>query len=101
MTLKAYYGYFKGEDWGTLVHGETRGKAKQRFARCEPSGFGSEGWNDIRLQRKPSLDDIPFTWDNAKKAGFEYLLDDSAHSFPIEEFVNDCDCEICKKGQKQ
>jgi len=30
-NMKAYYAYIDGEEWGILVHGETRGKAKLRF----------------------------------------------------------------------
>ena len=95
---QAYFAKFVNEDWGCLVHGETREKAKHRFMRIEPSGWAEhDWWTDIRLRRIPGLDDKPITYDSAKEAGFEYEEEaDDPMPLPPEEFYNFCDCEICR-----
>ena len=91
MKLFAYYASFDGAEWVLVVHGETRGKAKQRFSKIEPSGDYWRGlWNDIRLTRLPEWDDKPF------KPGIEYNQlfsegDDYVGYMPV-----DCDCPLCR-----
>jgi hypothetical protein len=99
--MKAYFAQYKNEDWGTLIHGETRGKAKSRFSRCDPSGEYYHGmWNKIQLTRVPGLDDKPFTYENGKAADWLYLSEDydenGRMSISELDWFNDCDCEICK-----
>lgn len=90
--MLAFIATFNEEDWCTLIHGETRGKAKARFVRCN---LGSElPYTDIRLRRLPGQDDLPFTSLNSKAAGFEYDVEDET----IPGFINDCDCPICRGG---
>jgi hypothetical protein len=90
--MLAFVARFDEEEWCTLVHGETRGKAKSRFYRA---WWGDrDEWNDIRLRRLPGLDDTPFTYEAAKAAGFEYAHSEYAGGSPAD-FINDCDCEIC------
>ena len=99
--LKAYIANFEGEEWAMLIHGETRGKAKSRFWRCNPMGTSEiEAFKDIRLTRLPGQDNKPFTYENAKAAGFEYTEDDGSIPVWDGDFYNDCDCEICK-GYKE
>jgi hypothetical protein len=89
--MLAFVGTFREEEWCTLIHGETRGKAKSRFERCNPGGGR---YTDIQLRKLPGQDDLPFTFLNAKAAGFEYENEDET----IPGFINDCDCPICRGG---
>ena len=91
--MKAYIAHFEGEDWFMLVHGETREKAKSNFLKWNPSGWESV-YPDIRLTRLPGQDDLPFTFENADKAGFHYCQEDG--ETVDTEFINDCQCELCK-----
>jgi len=102
MTLLAFVAQFEDEEWCMLVHGETRGKAKARFLRLDPSGMADNSyWNSIRLRRLPGQDDKPFTYETTLAAGFQFAASeydengDGIDGGP-DDFVNDCDCEICK-----
>lgn len=99
--LKAYIANFEGEEWGMLIHGETKGKAKSRFMKCNPIGTTEiDAFKDIRLTRLPGQDNKPFTYENAKAAGFEFYEEDGDTPDPDPgNFYNDCDCELCK-GEK-
>ena len=99
--MLAYIARFECEEWCALIHGETRGKAKANFMRWEPSGSGFYFWNNIRLLRLPGQDDKPFTYDNAKAAGFEYITGDGDDFDGPEYFSNFCNCELCKSWEKE
>jgi hypothetical protein len=93
--LKAYHAFIENAEVGTLVHGETPGKAKYRFLRCEPSGWLERSdYEFIRLRRLPACDDKPFTYETATSAGFVYY-DENGEELDEKYFTNDCDCEIC------
>lgn len=93
--MLAYYASLKNEDWYTVVHGETRGKAKQRFLRCEPSGeITRYDWNDIRLTRLPEWDNKPF------HQGIEYNQIFSEGDDYIGNIPVDCDCPLCQGSKK-
>jgi hypothetical protein len=83
-----------GDEWYTLMHAATRGKAIQRAMRqvCDMDN----DYIGFSARRLPGLDDKPINYDNAKGAGFEYLDDIEGQPIPSEEFVNDCPCGICK-----
>lgn len=77
------------------MHAETRGKAILRAMR---NVNDSEAYTDFRARRLPGLDGKPITYQNAKAAGFEYWDGDNSETLLSEdEFINDCDCEICKQ----
>jgi hypothetical protein len=100
--LKAYFARFEGEEWGTLIHGETRGKCKSRFMRCNPMGSPDpDSFQDIRLKRVSGLDGKPFTFENAVAANFWFYDEDGETKIedPKEFGFPDCDCEICQ-GEK-
>ena len=99
--MLAYVAKYDNEEWSILVHGETRGKAKFQFVRCEPSGnYDSSMWNEIRLRRLPRQDDKPFTYENSKAAGFEYWYDEESDIIlPEDDFINFCDCPVCRKRE--
>jgi len=83
------------EEFCSLFHAETRGRAKLKIKEC----FGlSVDFIDICATRLPALDDIPITYENAKEAKFEYFDQDTGKKLAKEEFVNDCHCDICKGG---
>ena len=95
--MKAWIVYYYDE-WCSLVHAETRGKACLYIRDTIDSGLD---FLDFRAIRLPGLDDKPITYGNACEAGFHYL--DEYHEekplFPPEAdeyFVNDCNCKICK-----
>lgn len=95
--MKAYCASYDGDEWVTYVHGETRGKAKYRFLRVDPSGSGSHSdWNYIRLQRVPLWDDIPFVKSDEYDRMFTSDEQDEEGN-PLYRFhiSVDCDCELC------
>jgi hypothetical protein len=87
-----------GDDICTLVHADTRGKAKL----LGMSILDGDDFLFARALRAPGLDDKPITYQNAKDAGFQYSDggysedgDGDGHLLP-ELFTNDCHCDICK-----
>lgn len=82
----------------TLVHGETREKAKYRFLRCNPEGnTWHDLWPDIRLHRLPEWDDKPFVDCSDIRMLFDNDdYDENGDLRYDDPFVNDCDCELCK-----
>ena len=95
-NMKAYYAYIDGEEWGILVHGETRGKAKLRFYRCEPSGnVGREDWISIRLRRQPEWDNKVFEGKDFDEFFDPESYDDQGDGIYPHQF-NECNCELCK-----
>lgn len=102
MLMKAYKAEFLGEDWCTLIHGETEGRAKANFLRWNPMTSEREVFTEIRLTRLPELDDLPITYETATAAGFEYEYDEDTYNPPIDPealFTNDCQCRICKEHE--
>ena len=93
--MKAYWATCPDIDgyaeWGMFIHGEDAGKAKSRAKRCEPSGEWE--YVGIRLKRYPVLDDKPFTPEDC--APLLYFPEEDGEA---ETYINDCDCEVCKKG---
>ena len=103
--MKAFIATYKDAEWVSLVHGETIGEAKTRFNRTNPEGYGRQEFVDMRLTRLPGQDDLPFTFENAEKAGFTYVYEGEYDSegdqlLHPEWFSFDCDCEICKGSKK-
>ena len=94
--MKAYWATCPDIDgdaeWGMFIHGEDAGKAKSRAKRCEPSGEWE--YTGIRLKRCPELDDKPFTPENLSP--FAYVPKDGEDV--VTGYIDDCDCELCKKG---
>lgn len=84
------------DEWCLLVHGRTRGEAKARFDRVEPSGWAV--FTEIRLRRLPCLDDKPFTYDVCLEAGWMYEDIDTGEELRREDFYNECDCPVCRPG---
>ena len=95
--MNAYIAIFDGEEWQTLIHGKTRGEAKSRFMRCEPSGVADHSYfNSIRLRRLPAWDNRPFIDGDEVRALFSSEeRDENGDEIP-DPFINDCDCELCK-----
>ena len=92
--MKAYYAQGVDDDWGMLVHGKTRGQAKWNFIKYNPAGEDAGEFKDVRLYRKPKLDNKAFTPENLDLAGF-YYLDEAGDNVPNYEAVNDCCCSVC------
>ena len=87
---------FSPDEWVALVHAETRGKAIISATQIVGS---DEYYLDYRAHRKPGLDDKPFTYVNCAYADF-YYLDYTGDIAEEDEFINYCNCEICKaKGE--
>ena len=97
MTQLAFIARFAGEDWVSLVHGQTRGQAKARFLRTCPLPMDDCHYEDVRLTRLPGCDGKPLTRENARAAGFTYTEDDNPYP-DWWEWDNSCDCEVCKAG---
>ena len=92
--MKAWFGSIADEEWGTLIHGENRGKAKWNFYRWNPASMGDYEFVNIRVHRVPLLDDLPFTPENLDVANFHYL-DEDGEDMDNSEVINDCCCIIC------
>ena len=95
VEMKAWIVQYE-DDWCSLVHEETRGKACAYIMNKVDPGDGFIHFRAIRL---PGLDDKPITYGNACEAGFHYLDEYQKPLFPPEAdeyFINDCSCEICK-----
>ena len=94
---KAWVANFIFEDWVMLVHGENANKAKRNFWNWNPEGNnGYADYTEIRVKRVPGLDNLPITFDNAKKAGFSYYdVDNMTEQLGANDFINDCDCDLC------
>ncbi len=90
--MKAWIVEDRFDEWVTLVHAKTTGKAKVEVA----SWFGSD-FLSLNAKRLPGLDDKPITYQNALDAGFQYTTDELGDEFtPEYQFINDCNCDICK-----
>lgn len=98
--MLAYVGELKDEEWCILVHGETRGKAKSRFASCNPEApLDRYDFTFIRLQRFPALDNKPFTRSTLDEADFHFS-NENEDDPATRIFVNDCDCPLCNRRGK-
>ena len=94
--MKAWIVYYYDE-WCSLVHAETRGKACAYIRDRIDTGLD---FTDFRAVRIPGLDDKPITYENAADVGFFYQDEFSSEDWdrvcPEESFFNDCNCDICK-----
>ena len=93
--MKAWIVYYCDE-WCSLVHAETRGKACAYIMNKIDPGDGFICFRAIRL---PGLDNKPITYVNAADAGFFYKDEQEFGAGLIQEesFINDCRCKICKQ----
>lgn len=87
--MKAWFVYISDE-WGELVHAETRGKAKVKVMR----EFDVDEYICLGAIRKPKLDNKPFTFENLEAANFHYF-DEDGEPLTIKDFYNSCKCELC------
>ena len=90
--MKAWIVYYEDE-WCSLVHEETSGKACAYIMNKIDPGDGFICFHAIRI---PGLDDKPVTYANALEAGFQYRDYFDEADIPDICFVNDCACEICE-----
>jgi hypothetical protein len=104
--MKAYIARYYDSEWCMLVHGENVSEAKKNFYNWNP-GFEEGDYIDIRLIRLKLCDDKPFTFENAKNAGFHYVYegyngyDDNGDNIEYPDlFINDCRCEVCIGAKK-
>jgi hypothetical protein len=79
------------EDWVTIMHAATRGKARQKGMLVEFSDF-----TNMRAIRLPKLDGKLITMDLLLESGFPTAFD----GFPLDvaDYVFACCCELCKKS---
>ena len=96
--MKGWIVWF-GDDVCTLVHADTRGRAKLLGKGI----LGSDEFTEMRALRMKGLDDKPITYQNAKDDGFQYTNggysedgDEDGYLLP-ELFTNDCHCDICRR----
>jgi len=83
---------FCGDEYCTLIHADTAGKAK----RIMMGLYGDETeFIDYRATRFPKMDDKKFTYEDCKEAGWEYLDGWDGGNLKKEDFINDCPCNIC------
>ena len=94
--MRAYICTLVGAEWCTLIHAESRGKAKYNFQQWGPLSPDDCYWVDIWVKRYPGLDDKPFTKETLAEAGFKFTDEDGNEDMGNENFVNDCRCVLCK-----
>ena len=75
-------------DFSILIHGQTREEAKYRAIRVWPD-LEPPDYTDIQARRVRSLDDVEFTNENTRY----YFI----HENDENDFINFCDCPLCKK----
>lgn len=100
-TLKAYWMQYKDAEWGIYLHGYTRGEAKARFKRKDPSSGWDGEWNQIRGWRMPELDDTAITYANCEQRKVYYSDDNEEGVLSEADFVMYCDCELCSSAAQQ
>ena len=88
---------FSPDEWCTLMHADTRGKAIIKAIECV-AGDPTE-YIDFRVRRLPGMDDKPFTYKDCADVGFHYLDDWDGGELKEIDFVNDCPCEICSRNR--
>lgn len=87
--MLAWYFTEKDSDWGIVVHGETRAKAKTRAKSVWP---GDEFiWTLLRAKRVPDLDNISLIAEDAAK-----FFTDGDEELKPEDYHNFCNCPLCK-----
>ena len=91
--MKAWVVYYE-DDWCSLVHAKTRGKACAYIMNKIDPGEGFICFHALRL---PGLDDKPITYENAADIGFFYQdeFNNENRITPKESFINDCACKTC------
>jgi hypothetical protein len=98
--MKAWIVFDTSEEWFSLFHAYTAGKAKLRGLE----EYNLDSFTEMRARRIPGLDDKPITYQNAKDAGFEYTNggyteDGDEHGWLLPEFfINNCRCKICDES---
>jgi hypothetical protein len=88
--MKAWF-VFIPDEWGELIHAETRGKAKVKIMH----EFGVDEFIDLQATRVPKLDGKAFTFKNLAEAEFQYL-DEDGNPLKEKDLYNACGCEICE-----
>ena len=90
MSDRAWWISPYGEDWGFIVHADTRSQARNK-------GLGLiDEWNEIRAVRIPELDGKIITRGSLLEAGFP----EEWEGYPISPtgYILECGCELCKKS---
>ena len=90
MSDKAWWVTPYGEDWGCIVHADTRAQARSK-------GLGLiDEWNEIRAVRIPELDGKIITKESLLDAGFP----EEWEGMPIYPtgYILECGCDLCKKS---
>jgi hypothetical protein len=97
--MKAWIVSATSDEWVSLFHADTAGRAKLRGLE----EYNLDDFCEMRAKRFPGMDDKPFTYQACKDAGFQYGTggysedgDGDGHLLP-ELFNNDCRCSICKE----
>ena len=76
------------DDWVTVVHAETRGKARMKGAN-----IAFDDYVDMRATRLPELDGKQITNDVLIEAGFPETWEGEPIDFV--GYILDCGCAIC------
>lgn len=96
-----YWSELDGEEWGFLLHAESRGKAKKSFVDWSPDPrIGYDHWTEIRVRRVKGLDDKPITFDSTQAADFHLVDENGEEDLDPDEFINFCRCDICRNTNK-
>lgn len=91
--MKAWF-VFIPDEWGELIHADTRGKAKTLIMQ----EFGVDDYLYLGAARVSRLDNVAFTFQHLCQARWNYVDEDGK---PLKEvdFYNVCKCNICKGAQ--
>ena len=77
-----------GEDWGLIVHAETRSEARTKGLSL------IDEWTQIRAIRLPKLDGGLITKQRLLDAGFPETW--VGLPLSVTGYILDCGCELCK-----
>ena len=79
-----------GEDWGFIVHADTRSEARVK-------GLGLiDEWTEIRATRLPTLDGKTITLERLLEAGFPEAWEGEPIS--VTGYIMECGCDLCKES---
>jgi hypothetical protein len=94
--MKAYFVHPDDERTGYVVHAETLAKAKWEVCKQVSSTWEWE-YKYLRGERMKGLDDKAITIESLIEDGFNMTFEGE----PIEELDVQCQCEICKRIDRE
>ena len=93
MSERAWWINPYGEDWGFIVHAETRSEARTKGLSL------IDDWTEIRATRLKALDGKIITKERLLEAGFPETWE--GLSISVTGYLLECGCKLCKASLKE